>query len=207
MKFSGNFLHTSANDFESISCKFLKMTKVTANYLWFQIATPRKYHNQTVFVLRGFLFTLQQQKNMFFHRLALSITCAYTPRLSAGDCLQDAGRLEPGILHIRVAAHFGFHRDTVINLWQHFHESFTACDCLRSYRQHVMSNGFGVYTRVPHLCNCFQIAFTISWSIPGLCAVSAKTGHNHLRVAHHLPLPTLCVGLYPWCRRITTEHS
>ena len=83
------------------------------------------------------------------------------------------------------------------NPWKHYHVVFTACDCLRSCRQHVMSNGHGVYTRVTHLCNRFQIDCAISWSNPGLCAVNAKTGLNHLRGAHHLPLPTLCVGLHP----------
>ena len=79
----------------------------------FSTATPMKYHNHTVFVYRGFPFTLKQQKNMFLPRLALSVTCTNTPSLSAGNCLQDAGMLESGILHIRAAAHFGFHRDTV----------------------------------------------------------------------------------------------
>ena len=56
-----------------------------------------------------------------------------------------------------------------------------------------MSNGYGVYTKVTH----FQIACTISCSIPGLCAINVKSGPIHLRGAHHLPLPTLCVGLHP----------
>ena len=34
-------------------------------------------------------------------------------------------------------------------------------------------------------------------SIPGLYASNAKTGDNHLREAHNLPLPTLCVGRHP----------
>ena len=97
--------------------------------------------------------------------------------------------LERGILHIRVATHFGFHKDTVLNLWKHYHVPFTACKCLRSYHQRVKSKKYGVYTRVTHLCNCFQIACAISWSIPGLCAINAKTGHSHLRGVHHLPLP------------------
>ena len=38
MKFSRSFLHTHANDFKSIPCKYKKMTAVTANSFWFQIS-------------------------------------------------------------------------------------------------------------------------------------------------------------------------
>ena len=164
----------------------------------FSIAILTKYHNQTVFVLRGFPCTLKQQKNMFFPRLALSLTCTDTPCLSPGDCLLDAGMFEQ--FHIRVALHFGFHRDTVLNLWKHFHVSIIAYACLRSYHQRVISKGYGVYTRVTHLCNRLQIACAVSWSIPGLYTINAKTDHIHLRGAHHLPLPTLRVGLHPMIR-------
>ena len=79
--------------------------------------------------------TLKQQKIMgFFLQLALSVTCTETSRLSGG-CLQHTGMLEPGILHSKVAAHFGFHRDAVLNLRQHYRMSFTACGCLRSPHQ------------------------------------------------------------------------
>ena len=62
-------------------------------YFKFSTATPTKYHNQINFVCIGFPFPLKQQKNMGFPRLALSVTCTNTPRLSAGDCLRDAGSL------------------------------------------------------------------------------------------------------------------
>ena len=52
-----------------------------------------------------------------------------------------------------------------------------------------------VYTQVTHFRNRFQIACAVSWSIPGLYAISVKTDNNHLRGARHLPLSTLCVGL------------
>ena len=60
-----------------------------------------------------------------------------------------------------------------------------------------MSKEYGVYTKVTRLCNRFQIVWVVSWTILGLCAIIAKTGHIHLRGAHHLLLPTLCVGLHP----------
>ena len=47
-----------------------------------------------------------------------------------------------------------------------------------------------------HVHNRSQTACAISWKIPGLCAISTKTGHNHMRGARHLPLSTLCVGLH-----------
>ena len=145
----------------------------------FSIAILMKYHNQTVFVLRGLPCTLKQQKNMFFPRLALSLACTDTPCLSPGDCHLEAGMFEH--FHIRVALHFGIHRDTVLNLWKHFHVSFIAYACLRSYHQRVIWKGYGAYTRVTHLCNRLQIACAISWSIPGLYTINAKTGHIHLR--------------------------
>ena len=105
----------SANDVNSISGQFQKMTRVAAIFCDFKFSTATftfmKYHNHTVFVLRGFPFTLIQT---CFLRLTLSVTCTKTPYLSAADCLRDTGMLQPGILHIRVAAHFGFHRDTVL---------------------------------------------------------------------------------------------
>ena len=60
-----------------------------------------------------------------------------------------------------------------------------------------MSKGYGVYTKVTHLCNRFQIACAIFWNIPGLYAINAKTCHIRLWGAHHLPLPTQHVGLHP----------
>ena len=60
-----------------------------------------------------------------------------------------------------------------------------------------MSKGYGVYTKVTHWCNRFQIACALSWNIPRLCAIKVKRGHIPLRGTHHLPLPTLCVGLHP----------
>ena len=60
-----------------------------------------------------------------------------------------------------------------------------------------MSKGYGVYTKVTHWCNRFQIACALSWNIPKLCAIKVKTGHIPWRGTHHLPLPTLCVGLHP----------
>ena len=143
-----------------------------------------------------FPFTLKQQKNMFCSQLALSVTCTNTPRLSADDCLPDAGMLQPGISYSRAAAHFDFHRDIVQKLQKHYHVSFTACDCLRSHHQRVMSKGRGVYIRGKHMHNRSQTACAISWKIPGLCAISTKTGHNHVRGARHLPLSSLCVGLH-----------
>ena len=199
MTFSGNSpttVPTISNKFHFNFCKWQRSLHNLCAFK-FSIATRTKYHNQTVFVFRGFPSTLKQQKNMVFPPFALSVTCTNTLRISAGDCLQDAGMLEPGILHMRVAAHFGFRRDSALNLWKHYHVSFISCDCLHSYHQHVMSKGYGVYTRVTRLRNRFQIACAISWSIPGLCAIKAKTCHNHLRGSHHLPLPTLCVGLFP----------
>ena len=73
---------------------------------------------------------------------------------------------------------------------------FTACDCLRSHHQRVMSKGRGVYIRSKHMHNRPQTACAISWKNPGLCAISTKTGHNHMLGARHLPLSTLCVGLH-----------
>ena len=60
-----------------------------------------------------------------------------------------------------------------------------------------MPKGYSVYTKVTDLCNRFQIACALSWSISRLCAINAKTCHINLRGAHHLSLPTLCVGLHP----------
>ena len=162
----------------------------------FSTATLTKHDNQTAFVWRWFPFTLKQHKNMFCSQLALSVTCTNTPRLSADDCLQDAGTWQPSISYSRAAAHFGFHRDIVQKLQKHYHVSFTACDCLRSHHQRVMSKGHGVYIRGKHVHNRSQTACAISWKIPGLCAISTKTGHNHMRGARHLPLSTLCVGLH-----------
>ena len=80
-------------------------------------------------------------------------------------------------------------------LQKHYHVSFTARDCLRSHHQRVMSKGRGVYIRSKHVHNRSQTACAIYWKIPGLSAISTKTGHNHMRV-RHLPLSTLCVGLH-----------
>ena len=74
----------------------------------FSTATLTKLDNQTAFVWRWFPFTLKQQKNMFCSQLALSVTCTITPRLSADDCLQDAGMLQPGILYSIVCSSFWF---------------------------------------------------------------------------------------------------
>ena len=133
----------------------------------FSTATLTKHDNQTAFVWRWFPFTLKQQQNMFCSQLALSVTCTNTPRLSADDCLQDAGMLQPGISYSRAAAHFGFHRDIVQKLQKHYHVSFTACDCLRSHHQHVMSKGRGVYIRGKHVHNRSQTACAISRKILG----------------------------------------
>ena len=59
--------------------------------------------------------------------------------------------LQPGISYSRAAAHFDFHRDIVQKLQKHYHVSFTACDCLRSHHQRVMSKGRGVYIRGKHV--------------------------------------------------------
>ena len=91
----------------------------------FSTATLTKHDNQTASVWRWFPFTLKQQKNMFCSQLALSVTCNNTPRLSADDCLQDAGMLQPGISYSRAAAHFGFHRDVVQKLQKHYNVAFT----------------------------------------------------------------------------------
>ena len=107
--------------------------------LKFCTATLMKHRDRAAFVLRMFLFTLKQQKNMCFFRLALSMTCTDTLHLSDDNCLQDDGMLEPGILHSRVAAHFSFHSHTNIILRTHYHVSFTACDCLRPHHQRAIS--------------------------------------------------------------------
>ena len=99
--------------------------------------------------------TLKQQKNvgffcfvLFFNRLALSLTCNDKLRLSDDGCLQDDGMIEPDIFHSRFVARFSSHRDAGLNPRKHFHVSFTACDCLSSHHQRVMSKWCGVYTRV-----------------------------------------------------------
>ena len=120
------------------------------------------------------------------------MTCINTRGLSACECLQDTGRLKPGIWTTELQLILVF---IWILSWT-CRNSITPCDCLCSYCQGVMSKVYVVCTRVTHLCNRFQIACAISWSIPGLCAINAKTGHSHLRGAHHLSLPTLCVGLH-----------
>ena len=209
------FLETAANLCKWFWINFMSLSvTVTPYYLWFQIlyCYPTKHHDQAAFVLRGFPFTLKQQKNIFFSWLALSVTCTSTGRLSGDYWHEDDGMLEPGILRSTVAAYFSFHRDTALNLRQHYHMSFTACVCLSVHHQRAISKWCGVYTRFIHLCNRFQTACAISWSIPGLCAISANAGHIYLRGSHHLTLPTLCVGLHPvlqenhhrtqinWCR-------
>ena len=175
------------------------MTTVTAHCFWSQIlyCQPHEAPWSHSFVLRRFPFTLKQQKSMFFSRLALSVTCTDTLRLSGYDCLQDDGMLEPGILRSRVAAHFIFHGDAGLNLRKHYHVPFTARGFLYSHHQRAMSEWYDVYTRVTHLHNRFQAACAIPWSIPGLCAISANTGHNHLRGARHFTVPILCEGLHP----------
>ena len=55
----------------------------------------------------------------------------------------------------------------------------------------AMSNDC-IWSQWSYFRNCFQTACAVSWSFLGLCAISAKTGHNHLRIAHHLALSTLC---------------
>ena len=121
------------------------------------------------------------------------MTCTNTPRLSAGDCLQDAEMLERGILHIRIAAFFIF-------------TGILSCTCrniIMRISQHVSDNALTVSVW------CLRDTTSVSGSqtcataskllVPYLdCAQSMpKTGHIHLRGAHHLPLPTLCVGLHP----------
>ena len=144
------------------------------------------------FVLKRFPFTLKQQKNTVFFRLALSVTCTDTPGLSGYDCLQDDGMLKPVILRSRVAAHFSFHGDTGLNLRKHYHVPFTARGCLCSHHQRAISKWYGVYTRVTHLRNRFQTVCAISWSIPWLCAISANTGRNHLRGHAIYPADPVC---------------
>ena len=103
---------------------------------------------------------------MFCSQLALSVTCTNTQRLSADDCLQDAGMLQSGISYSRAAAHFGFHRDIVQKLQKHYHVSFTACDCLHSHHQRVMSKVCGVYIRgkrAQPLPNCLCNILKNSW--------------------------------------------
>ena len=162
----------------------------------FSTATLTKHDNQTALIWDGFPSPWNNRKTCFYSQLALSVTCTNTPRLSADDCLQDAGMLQPGISYSRAAAHFGFHRDIVQKLQKYYHVSFTACDWLRSHHQRVMSKGRGVYIRGKHVHNRSQTACVISWQVPGLCAISTKTGQNHMRGARHLPLSTLCVGLH-----------
>ena len=140
-----------------------------------------KHHDQTLLFWGSFLSLWDNGKHVFFHN----------------DCLQDAWMLEPGISSSRVAADISFHIDTGLNLRKHYHVSFTACDCLRFHHQRAMSKWCGVGTKVTHLCNRFQTTCAISWSIPGLCAISANTCDNHLWGAHHLTRPTLCLGLHP----------
>ena len=114
-----------------VSFRKLSRSQHTLCDFKFSNATLTKHDNQTAFVWRRFPFTLKQQKNMFCSKLALSVTCTNTPRLSADDCLQDAGMLQPGISYSRAAAHFGFHRDIFQKLQKHYHVSYIACDCLR----------------------------------------------------------------------------
>ena len=173
----------------------------------YSTATLTKQHNQTAFVLRGSPFTLKQQKNMLFPRLALSVTCTNTSRLSVDDCLQEAGMLEPGILYSSVVAHLNFHRYTVLNLWKHYHVPSTVCSCLRSHHQRVTSKGYSAYARLTHVCNCFKTTYSISGSILGLCAISAKNWSKPTAWAHHFPLPTLCVGLHPILQENYHKHS
>ena len=194
MKSSGSFLHTSGNDLESISCQFQKMVTVTAHCLCSQILychtheAPWSYS----FALRRFRCHSETTEKHVFSRLALSVTCTDTPRLSGDDCLQDDGMLEPSILRSRVAAHFSFHGDTGLNLRKHYHVLFTARGCLCSHHQGAMSKWCGVYTRVTRLRNRFQTACAISWSIPWLCAISANTGRNHLRGHAIYPADPVC---------------
>ena len=60
------------------------------------------------------------------------MTCTNTPRLLGDDCPQDAGIIEIGILHSRIAARFGFHMDTALNPPKHYNVSFTACNSMFS---------------------------------------------------------------------------
>ena len=90
----------------------------------FQLPLPRS--TITSFCLERVSLHSETTEKHVFPRLALSLTCITTLRLSVGDCLQDTVMLEPGILHIRVAAHFGFHRDTVPDLWKHNNAFFIA---------------------------------------------------------------------------------
>ena len=94
--------------------------------------------------------------------------------------------LDPAFCTSELQIIFFVNRDNLLNIFKYYHVSFTACECLRSYRQHVMSKGYGA-----------SKLLVLSWSIPGLSAINAKTGHNHLRGVYHLLLTTLCVGLHP----------
>ena len=120
MEFSGSFLHTSTNDFELISSQDEKKCHGHCTFHVFSnFLLPPSRSNIIRAFLRGLPLTLKLQKNMFslgWH----SRWPALMPLLSSDDCLQDAGMLEPGILYSRFAAHFGFHRDTVLNMWKQY---------------------------------------------------------------------------------------
>ena len=71
------------------------------------------------------------------------------------------------------------------------------CMWLSTFSSSVCNvKGTRVYIRDKHVHNRSQTACAISWKIPGLCAISTKTGHNHMQGARHLPLSILCVGLH-----------
>ena len=109
--FSINFMSISEND--RGHCTFFVISK-------FLMPLPRSTIAKYFCLDRVSLHPETAEKHVF-PRLAQSVTCTNTRRLSGGDCLRDAGMLQPGVLHIRVAANFD--RDTVLNLWKHYHAS------------------------------------------------------------------------------------
>ena len=141
--------------------------------------------NQTAFVLGWFLFTPKQQKKYF---LSVGTVCDLHRHVASVRWRLSSGRWEVIAWHFaqQSCSSFQFSRGywpkPVESVSHVFHcmwlstLSPPACDvkvmrCL--YQDHTLHN-------------CFQTACSISWSIPGLCAISPNTGLGHLRGAHHL---------------------
>ena len=163
----------------------------------FSTATLTKHDNQTAFVWRWFPFTLKQQKNMFCSQLALSVTCTNTEHAAPVSWRLSSGRWNVTVWHFvqQSCSSFwflqGYCPEAAETLSCLFH-----CMWLSTFSSSACDVKGTRSIRGKHVHNRSQTACAISWKIPGLCAISTKTGHNHMRRARHLPLSTLCVGLH-----------
>ena len=137
----------------------------------FSTATLTKHDNQTGFVCKWFPFTLKQQKN------SVGTVCDLHQRAASVSWRLSSGRWNVTAWH--------FVEQSCSSFW------FSQGYCPEAAET---SKGRGVYIRGKHVHSRSQTACAISWKTPGLCAISTKTGHNHMRGARHLPLSTLCVG-------------